>query len=200
MKNILLSDKLPYMLTVLIGLAAYQINNIIALHADSPLLVYAFDVKSIATVENGIERDWECTLTNLSRKEAIRDINLTAAFKSTLPSPRKIMVPDIIPIAPSPILRDQGHVESFADQINSYKIPVVHPRAQYILRMTTITHPDIKEPPKLYINSSENIRLTPGSLEVFLIRHQITLNIILLVIWSGFIMLYLIYIRDNQPS
>ncbi len=196
--NIFLKEKLPYLLTILIGLAAYQINNIISIHTDSPIINYSFKEVS-SKLDNGvIHKEWECTLVNYNRKKAVKDLNLQIAYKSDLPNPKKIDRPNIIPIAPSAILPDT--LTSFAyGLINEYKIPIIHPHAKYILTFETKTNPAIKELPKIYLNTNESIRLIENNLEVFLIKNQILLNVILLLFWLFFAIYYLFYLTKSKP-
>lgn len=197
--NIFLKDDLPYLLTVLIGLAAYQINNIISIHTDSPIIAYHFDVVAQRTVDGNIQRELECTLVNYSRKHAIKDIGLSISYKSNLPNPKKVKNPAIIPVAPSAILPDTMTSSAYG-LINEYRIPIIHPYAKYILTLETTTNPKIEELPKLYLNSQESIRLVPSNAEVFLIRNQIGINVTLLLIWLSFALFYLFYLSGLKHN
>jgi hypothetical protein len=199
MSSILFSDKIPYLLTVLIGLAAYQLNNLIQLQADSPILTYNFKVVSQKPAENGIEKQLECELQNLSRKSALRELNFHIAYRTSLPSPKKVMNPEIVPVAPSAILPDSLARSSF-DLINEYRIPVIQPNASYVLKLTVQQNPDIKEHPKLYLESSDNVRLEGPNFEVFLLKNQAVINLILLLLWLFFILAYVIFLPPIKKT
>lgn len=197
--NLFLRKDLPYFLTILIGLAAYQINNVIALYTDTPVLAYEFETISSSTTKEGVTSELECRLVNYNRKEAIRDINITMSYKSSLPSPKKVEQPDIIPVAPSAILPDSARSSAFG-LINEYKIPILHPFAEYVLKLETTAHPDIKEHPKLYLKSSESIRLVESNFEIFLVKNQVLLNALLLFIWVSFALVYMLYLSNLKPE
>lgn len=198
MKSILFKDKLPYLLTILIGLAAYQINNVIELYVDAPTLAYDFTTISENLTEEGREKVLECQITNLSKQEALRDITINAVYKTDLPDPKQVMEPEIIPIAPSTNLPDTMAISAFG-LINEYNIPVIHPGTSYILKMKVLENKDIEELPEIYLKSSQSIKLTDRNLEVWLITNQVLVNVILLVIWLAFIVIYF-FILSNKKS
>lgn len=191
--NILLKENLPYLFTILIGLAAYQINNLISINTDSPILSYKFHKVNVKNVEGNIESELECHLINYSRKSALKDIQIHASYKSSLPNPKKVDNPNIIAVAPSTILADTMTNAAFG-LINEYRIPIIHPYSEYILTMNTTTNPIITEYPKLYLNSNQSIRLVNDNFEIFLIRNQIALNIGLLFLWVIFTLVYLFFL------
>lgn len=199
MSSILFSDKIPYLLTVLIGLAAYQLNNLIQLQSDSPTLTCRFVAVSQKAVEGGIEKNLECELLNLSRKTALRDLTFNVTYRSVLPSPKKVMNPDIVAVAPSEILPDSLRRSSY-DLMNEYYIPVIQPNTRYILTLTVQHHPDIKEHPKLYLKSSDNVRLVGPGLEVFLLKNQASINLALLLLWLLFILVYIIFLPPIKKT
>lgn len=198
MKSILFRDKLPYLLTILIGLAAYQINNVIQMYVDAPTLAYHFTTISEKTVETGTEKVLECELFNLSKKDALRDLVINITYKTELPDPKKVMEPEIIPVAPSTIIPDTMMNSAFG-MINEYRIPVIQPNSQYILKLKVLENPAIHEYPKLYLSSSQSVKLTEHNLEVFLITNQVIINILLLALWVFFIIIYFFMLSSSKP-
>jgi len=199
MKSILFRDKLPYLLTILIGLAAYQINNVIQMYVDAPTLAYRFTTVNEQKVEDGMEKVLECKLSNLSKKDALRNLVINIAYKTELPDPKKVMDPEIIPIAPSTIIPDTMMSSAFG-LINEYKIPVIQPNSQYVLKLKVLENPAIDEYPKLYLSSSQSVKLTDHNFEVFLITNQVIINILLLAIWLVFIIIYFFMLSSAKPQ
>lgn len=197
MKSILFKDKLPYLLTILIGLAAYQINNVIELYVNAPTLAYNFSTISENVKEEGVEKVLECQITNLSKEEALRDITINMVYKTDLPDPKQVMEPEIIPIAPSTNLPDTMAISAFG-LINEYNIPVIHPGTSYILKMKVLENKEIEELPEIYLKSSQSIKLTDRNLEVWLITNQVLINVILLVIWLAFIVIYFFMLSNKK--
>jgi len=197
MKSILFRDKLPYLLTILIGLAAYQINNIIQLYVNAPTLAYEYTTVSENITDDGRERVLECNLTNLGKQEALRDITIHIAYRTDLPDPKKVMEPKIITIAPSTIIPDTMFSSAFGI-INEYKIPVIHPGASYALSMKVVENLEIDEFPKIYLRSSQSVKLTTRNFEVFLITNQVLINIILLTVWIAFIVIYFFMLSSKK--
>ena len=196
MKSILFRVKLPYLLTILIGLAAYQINNVIQLYVNAPTLAYEFEVISENNTEEGVEKVLECNLTNLGKQEALRDITIDISYRSGLPNPKKVMEPEIIPIAPATIIPDTMVSSAFG--LNEYLIPVIHPGTSYILKMRVLENDSIDEFPKIYLKSSQSIKLTTRNFEVFLITNQVLINIILLTVWIAFIVIYFFMLSSKK--
>jgi hypothetical protein len=197
MKSILFKDKLPYLLTILIGLAAYQINNVIQLYTDAPTLAYKFETISEQVSDTVTEKMLECTLTNFGKQEALRDITIHISYKTDLPDPKNVMEPIIFSVAPATIIPDTM-VSAAYGYINEYKIPVIHPNTSYVLGLKSVTNSEIMEFPKLYFSSSQSIKLTEHNLEIFLINNQVMINIILLGIWIVFIIIYFFMLSSKK--
>ena len=196
--NILFRVELPFFFTILISLVAYQANNIATILTDSPILAYSYKVISEQNKNGYILRELECNLVNLNRNEAYRSLELLISYKSSLPDPKEVSNPKIIPIAPSSMLIPHKETHSVDNLTNVYHLPVIQPRGEYILFLSTITHSSIKEFPKIYLESNESIRLIHNNLEVFLVKNQILINIWLLIFWVFVIILYLIILQRHK--
>ncbi|MEM9299306.1 MAG: hypothetical protein AAGA64_13065 [Bacteroidota bacterium] len=194
--KLIYSKELPFFFTVLVGLIAYQINEIAKIQTDSPLLAYQFRVLENSEKEKTDISKMECELSNLSRKESIRNIILHIAYKSDLPNPKIVRNPDIIAIAPSSIIPDTLYTSGYG--INEYKIPVIQPNAKYSLMFETETNHQIDEYPKLYLTSDKNVRLVQTSLMTLIASNQLTVNLILLCLWVLFSILYLVFLLKNE--
>lgn len=197
--NIFFKKDFPFFFTLVMGFVFYHINSIISNHTDTPLLAYKFREVSEKNVKGNIQRKLECELINYSRKNALKDIKIHIAYRTDLPKPRKVFEANIVAVAPSAILADSMTQEARGN-LNEYKIPMIHPRAKYILKLTALTNPKIHENPNLYLYSDESIRLTSHNFETFLIRNQDTVNFILLIIWIAVAILYLYIIQKRQQK
>lgn len=193
--SLLNREKLPYLLTILIGLFTYQVNNIIALQNDAALLSYYFE--EISRVEQGeiVTRELECHLVNYSRKKSIRDINLELIFKSDLPEPKKVSNPRIIAVAPASLTIDSMSNEY--ELMNYYYLPVIHPSSEYVLQLTTTTNETIHEYPKLYFSAQGDVRLVAYNIEAFIASNQVCLQIIALLVTFALLLIYTLKVNKN---
>ncbi|WP_259016604.1 hypothetical protein [Emticicia fluvialis] len=198
MKKFLLDDNVPYLFTILIGLAAYQLNNVVTIQIESPILAFSFKTIEENKVNSTIvERAIECEIENINYKKAFRSLEIVIAFRTILQEPHKVYNPTIVPISPSMIISGTNSINIDEDR-NKYIIPVLQPNAKYILKLTTKQNISIKEYPKLYINSSDDVRLIETDLLVVLIKNQILINIILFVIWFILIIIYFQILKSNK--
>jgi len=199
--NLLVKDNLPYLLTVLIGLVAYQINSIITIYTDAPILAYRFTELSSQKEGRNNKGSLKCELINYNRKRAIENIHLLVQYRTSLPNPKKVTSPEIVAIAPSFILPDSMRRNAF-NLANQYKIPIIHPHAKYILKLETIANPSIKEYPKIYLDSKKSIRLVSerGNFRVFLIKNELVVNLLLLISWMLFIVFYTRYLSKQKKK
>jgi hypothetical protein len=196
MSPILLSDKVPYLLTILIGLAAWQLNTIVQLQTSTPTLAYRYTVTNSTVTEKGVEEELECELTNLSNGIAFRNLTIQAAYKTDLPDPKRVEDPVTVPVAPATILLD-SLAKSEYHLMNEYKIPVIQPGMQYILQMSVLRNVNIQEFPKLYLDTPDTVRLTGPSFQVWLAKNQLSIHVALLAAWILFIITYLMFLSKK---
>ena len=196
--RILLNKELPYLFTVLLGLIAYQVNNIVEIQSKSPILSYKFESFNIVKKENIKTYRLSCTLSNYSKNKSLREIRIDMSFKTSLPNPKKIYNPNIISVSPSAIL-PSSNWNSHQKLINQYNIPIIHPNSTYILEADIEVEKNIDEFPKIYLHSENEIRIVPYNFEVLLVKYQLPINVLLLFIWVVFSIIY-ITVLSKKPK
>lgn len=96
MEKLFYTDKLPVLLTLLLGLLGYQINTLTKTVLDSPAIEYSMIKKE--TTKNNILR-YEFTIHNISSIKSFKELTINFMFAET--SKIKIFNPDIIVVNPS---------------------------------------------------------------------------------------------------
>lgn len=197
-KKLLHLKEVPYFFTLLLGLVAYQFNNIVSIQFAAPTLSYRFNVLNSKKVSATIVHDTlECELENITNDKVFRNINIIIAFRTELSTPHKVYNPEIIPISPSTIVLDTL-CENIADgEENDYTIPEIQPNARYILKLTTQHNQNIDEFPKLYFRSSDTVRLKVYDWELWFVKYQVYVNLFLLIVWLIIGLYYFRYLYKN---
>ena len=197
MRQLLLSKEIPFFLTVLIGLMTYQMNGLVRLYTDSPILSHSFKTTHSKKKGTKLVRTIECELTNHDRKKTLKNVELVMMYESAVKGSKIVKSPDIVATAPSRIL-DNTYRSNFGEAINEYLIPRIHPDASYTLKAKVITDAGVTTCPKIYLQSGDDIRLLGPSFEVFIIRNQVAINVTFLITWFLFGCIYILIINKNR--
>lgn len=200
MNIVLRAKELPYLLTVLIGLAVFQVNYLVSALNDksgSATVAFYFETVESSNTNSVKSEKLECHFVNLSRTKALKDLVIHIRFRNDLPDPKKVHSPNIIPIAPSPIIPDSLFRNAFG-LLNEYNIPILHPSSKYVFVLKTEVNSLIQENPKLYVKSSDGFRLIEYGVEAFLVQYQIIVNMAILLIWLCFIIIYVFKINGKK--
>lgn len=199
LKKILLDDKTPFLLTVLISLAAYQMNNLIQIYTDAPILLYKFVNKS-----NRYKKDEnqiiDCILHNISRRKAIKEVKIYVSYASKDFKGRKITFknPKIIAVTPSAPIPDDNIELDIGLKNIYFEIPVIQPNTRYRLSFMADKLDKRNHFPNLYMYSTESIRLEQLSFETFLLKNQVIVNTGLFLIWIVVIIIYLFIMAQTK--
>ena len=172
--NIFKETQIPFLLTLLLSLSAYHINQIVEIQSKSQILSYQFIEINKVQKDSIIYKDLECTITNYNRTKSIKKIEILMTYKTKLPNPKKILDARIIPTSPSAILNDSYCVND-NNYITRFKIPILHPQSQYTFVFSTEINSKIDEYPKLYLHTDESIMLKAYNYEIFIIKNRFTL-------------------------
>jgi hypothetical protein len=191
MKKILALEKIPYILTILITLATFQLNNLISIQLETPTLSYHFKtIKNSEVSSEVVQKELECIVENVSNKKAYRNMTIDISFRFPLDTPRKVYKPEIISVAPSQTLGDSLWENIEQGERNRYVIPVMQPNTKYILNLTTLQSRNMKETPKLYFSSTDDICLVKYNFWIFLVQNQVMVNLFLMRLWLIGIVIY----------
>lgn len=189
--NIFKETQIPFLLTLLLSLSAYHINQIVEIQSKSQILSYQFIEINKVQKDSIIYKDLECTITNYNRTKSIKKIEILMTYKTKLPNPKKILDARIIPTSPSAILNDSYCVND-NNYITRFKIPILHPQSQYTFVFSTEINSKIDEYPKLYLHTDESIMLKAYNYEIFIIKNILEINIVLFLIWATIFIAYII--------
>jgi hypothetical protein len=199
MRKPLLSDNLPYLLTVLFGLVAYQLNHIVTYVSELPLIAFDYRILNQNDSSNMVTQNLEIEIENINRKKGFDNLVFDVKYSSEFGQDSEISSPELIPIAPAAILPDTL-VTNRHLRLNHYVIPRLHPGGLYLMRLT-VRHPKkIKDFPKLYLRTNQDIWLTETNWEVFVVSHQLGINIMLLILWTVLILFYFYFITKNNST
>jgi hypothetical protein len=198
MNKFFTDDKAPFLFTLLIGLATFQLNNMVSYVADTPMVAYRFKSTSKADTGDVTTEQLEMRIENINRKisfnNLIFDLKYRAAIQDT---PAQVYDPELIAVAPSKILPDTV-VDSRHQLINRYQIANLQPGALYLAKLKVRHNKNINELPKVYLNCSNTVFLTKDNLETWVVRNQFFINFIFLCLWIVLIGIYTIKMLLNN--
>jgi hypothetical protein len=179
------NDSIPFGYILLLTIMGYflnQINSIIQYESSIPTLEYYFsEQKNDNSTEYPTFRIY-CTLTNLSKDKALRNIELKLKYPEKYHNNIFLNNPKIIPISPSNLLSDEKS-ENIDKDLNIYRFPIIHPETGYLLK-SEVSFRGIKHfYPKIYLGETDdNVRIIEYGWFTFLLKHQLGINIIIFII------------------
>jgi hypothetical protein len=201
MKKLLDFNEVPYFFSILLGLIAYQLNSITSIQFNAPTISYSFDIEDSKYISDKfVVETINCSLQNITNDKVIRNLNISIAYGTDLDSSNRVYNPEIISIAPSQILPDSLFENIANGELNNYTLPEIQPNSEYILKFTAKHNKTVNEFPKLYFCSSDSVRLKEFGWELFLVKHQIAINIILLLLWTILFLCYLSYLIKKKTK
>ena len=209
MNEILRYKKLPYLLTILFGLFAYQINHLVHYYADAPTLMYEYKVLDEVQTDTGMIQYIDIEIKNLTNDKVFKKLDFTIRYRSNVDTIYQelhaFFTPKLRTVSPSQILgTEQVSIErNFPyrwGKIIRYDIPVLHPQTQYILAIKTLNDPIPREMPKLYVSAENPILLKEKGCTTWVVEHQVEINFGLLGIWTLLILLYIRRLAKYPPE
>jgi len=200
MLRILIADKLPYLFTILLAITAYQLDHFLNSILDAPIVVYDFSkIKSTDSANFQID-SLQMEIKNLNKKLSFKNLQIDVKYLSNDQNLQfDVYRPQIIPIAPSPMLPDTM-AYPWRQRFNRYEIPKLQPGGMYLATML-VKHPkSFQAFPSVYLNTDDNIMFIHPSIETFVINYQIEINIVLVVILFSGILYYAFLVSKYQPA
>jgi len=201
-KNLLGRKEVPYLLTLLVALLVYFLNDIVGSYKKSPALIYNIKTVESKTVDGQTEEHLECTLRNAGCCEMLKEVYINMQYPTDLQVQKDgifayLHDPEIIPVAPASNLQDStGNNFGWA---NVYFLKTIQPNSEYILKARSVHHATITQKPKLYITSPEPIRLIGGH-EAWLVNNAMNIQWILVGVLFIILLIYLSHISTQKES
>lgn len=190
-----LTEKAPYLLTIVFLALGWTISQVSTDLAKSPIIEYKSCKKDNT---NGSENIF--TITNISSEKLFTDLKFTLRIAGTTNSKcigvPKMMIPPPTDLkglyqgggATQPTCIDDKHAE--------YIIPQLHPGASLQLVMKTDKNTDVN----IYIWCKEAVRLVESSITTFIIKHRLNILLWTIVIWTLLIIAYFIIILNSNTE
>ncbi len=189
----LLTEKSPYLLTLVFAAIGWTTNQIWLDMTSSPIVEarrYSFDIA------NGLVG---FRITNLSRTEYFDSIKLRIRIKKDSIS-KCIGQPLLVPIPPTDLgfspnaerTRPKCETAKYAQ----FELPRLHPggEVEVYINVTERTVPDLS------MNSVNAVRLIESSFETFLVKNRFSILIWLLGVWCLLIITYLICTESKEKK
>ena len=199
------SDKLPAVLTLLIGVFVWQFTALINHEWNAPLLTYRQEATPAVALNDTVSRN-ECrfTLTNRSQTTIFHNLLITAMFRThdgdrRFPEPRKIPDAEMVTISPAALVDSPCRV--FADSEGvQFVIPAMLPGNSYELRMTVLRNIAADEYPRIYLKNEQPIEFRLHDKRDWVLENLFAINLCLLGFWICLIIIYIIkQLKKKQP-
>ena len=216
---VLTNDKMPVLFTIIIGLIAFQINKIYDTLLLSPILEYNFRITEDHS--NNIEKSYKIKgeIFNITRNHVFRDLSFDIRYVNTDTSMQNIDFniehPDIIPVAPT-YLNILADSVTFSDgsryeKINLWRntsirlnISELQPHMRFFLEFD-VSYNSAKKRllPVIYFDGKireDIILLKERSIETFIVKNQIFINVILIFIWITIMPLFFVFSNSKNKT
>lgn len=193
MKRLLQLDSLPFLLTFLVSMATYQINQIIENTIEKPIVEYEYSMEAKATNDTLVERVITCSFRNVSQKYSFKNIGI--AFMYDMHIKTKIQNARIITINPSSLKSVSS--ETPQKLMGYFEIEQFHPGFEYTFIFDTKGSVNAPIYPKLFIQSEDTIFVKEASALTFIAKNQILINFIVFVLLLIVIVIYLFEIKKT---
>lgn len=185
-----LTEKTPYLLTILFLALGWTITQVSTDLAKSPIIEYQ-SCKKIHTNET----EHIFTITNISSGKLFTNLKFTLRPEDTtdtkcLGEPKMIIPP---PTELKSISQDLGAIqpECVEDKYAVYMLPQFQPGASIQLVMITDKNADIN----IYVWCKEAVRLVESSFKTFIVKERLQIMMWSIVIWAFLIIIYSLIIH-----
>ncbi|WP_289665636.1 hypothetical protein [Flavobacterium panacagri] len=186
--NILITDKVPYFLTLLLAILALQFNYTLDSMSKIPVLEYNFqDAKSKAG--DTLYHKY-LIIKNLSNDKMIENFHLQLKFKNK--SRSIILCPDIDAISPAAIIQEDPKFTK--DKLAYFKIKLIQPGLSYRIKYYT-NEKEIN--PVMHFECLKPLKIINKSFYTFLLRNQFEINFLSMCLFLILSILYIIKISRN---
>lgn len=196
MYRLLTRKNFPYLLTIIIAIIGFQINYLIKITIETPIVAYELKEISEKTVKGETIKNYECELKNITNNSSFKNIALNFLFKQDIDA--EILNPDFEAIPPSALLNVDP--KSLNNLIVQYKIDHLQPGFKYVFTFTTKMKEGESFSPNLYLQSDDTIAIKKKSFSTWLVENQSLANLIILSTLLALLFIYLVIISKNKGS
>jgi hypothetical protein len=195
MYRLLTLRNFPYLLTIIIAIIGFQINYLIKITVETPVVEYELEKISEKTMKGQTIRKLECKLTNITNNSSFKNIVLNFLFPEGIEA--EILNPDFKVIPPSALHNVDGP-ESLNNLIVQYKIDHLQPGFKYIFTFTTKMKEGESYSPDIYLQSDDTIAIKKKSFSTWLVEKQSLVNLIILATLLILLIVYMVTISKNK--
>ncbi|MEL6626556.1 MAG: hypothetical protein AAFQ83_11925 [Bacteroidota bacterium] len=197
------------MLTILLGLFAYQVNNLLSYYLDAPTLVYDYGDPIDVPTDSGVMRTLNIELMNITNDQLFEEVKIDIRYRSkvdTIKGEKHVFyTPYIRSESPSPILGDRFKDISRKNpyrwgELISFRFPMIHPQSKYFMEVKTLCDPAPREMPRLYLKVNTPILLKEKSCSTRLALNRTGINFFFLGLWAVLILGYIYRLAKNPPE
>jgi len=172
MKEFFRLEKIPYYLTLLFTIIGLQFNYIVHTLITTPTIEFHYTIIKTQNIKDYFYRQVCCEVTNITNDKSFKNLEFTIAFPSIVKND-SVYNPQITTFSPSSLLgiaqiSNQGSV--------IFKIGHLQPGMKYQLGFEIKSKTN--ELPKLYIESTETVRVVKKSASTFIVKHNLGSNYI----------------------
>jgi hypothetical protein len=197
MKNFFGLKELPFVLTLLLGLLGYQINQVTDSILNSPSVEYSLTEVNKLQLGDTIYKDYECLINNITIGKSFKDltINFICPIKTSL----ELYDPQIIPVPPSS--RSNEEPAPFDKTILVYNIKILQPGDKYeLLFKSTSNFKDQNILPSIFLTSSDTVQILKASFATWVVKNYFLINLILVGSWIFLIAIYIIKLNRGRSN
>ena len=195
MYRLLTLRNFPYLLTIIIAIIGFQINYLIKIIIETPVVEYELKETYKETMNGQTIKKFECRLTNITNNSSFKNIVLNFLFPEDIDA--EILNPDFKVIPPSALHNVDGP-KSLNNLIVQYKIDHFQPGFKYILTFTTKMIKGENYSPDIYLQSDDTITIRKKSLLTWLVEKQSLVNFIILATLLFLLIVYMVIISRNK--
>lgn len=197
MGKLILKDSFPFLFTLILGIIAYQYNFLISTINSSPTIEYYFNVRSSQNIENYVEEEMECYITNISNSKSFKKLSFGIAVNNN--SNELVFDPFIVAVTPSPPL-DDSNWKTISKRANIYTIPNLQPGLSYILRFKSRSSENEDEPYKIFLETDDTVKLVKKSFTTIMVKNQLLLNLVISLILLIVLFFYSFYLTKKKNN
>lgn len=185
LRKILTNKEFPYLLTILFVLVGWSFTHVVNRLLQSPTLEYK--IRESREKANSLSYEIE----NITRDKLFKDLTFLLLFDG--PAKEKLIKADLVVLPPARISGEVKLPPVVEAEYAKFFVPEFHPNWRMALKVELKVGLSEKEYPRLRFSTGDDkpIRLVPASFETFLVKHEFSIILILLVSWSLLIISYL---------
>jgi hypothetical protein len=192
MNRLLITDKYPYVFTLIVAAVAFQFNYMVESAFEIPIIEYAFNTdQRDSLIGNKPYFHRSLIVSNISSNKMIG--NLTIQLKYNNADGIDLDFPNMDPVPPA--RRMAGNDPMYRHNLLHYPIGSLQPGTSYKLQFFTSAKDQI---PNIYYHNDSAALLKQRSFYTMLLRNHIAINFVIMLALVSTLAYYLVKLRTKK--